>query len=297
MTRTAVGFLALLALLPALQARDKAETPTPQQQYQALLTEFDKARMEFQKAFSEAKTQEDQRKVVEEKYPQTDKFAPRFLEFAEKNPKAPAAVDALIWVVAPPDQVVTPPSSKSDPDSPRTKALRILLRDHVQSEKLGNLCQSLGYVQDEESQPLLRAVLEKSRHRNVQAQACLALARQTETRLRQARLFKNDTKMAKQYEGMMGKEAVEKLVKADADKLSKEAEGFYQRIGKEFADVPGDRGDTMGKLAERRLETLRHPILVGKPAPEIAGEDIDGTKFKLSDYRGKVVLLDFWGNW
>jgi hypothetical protein len=36
---------------------------------------------------------------------------------------------------------------------------------------------------------------------------------------------------------------------------------------------------------------------VGQPAPEIDGEDIDGKKFKLSDYRGKVVLLDFWGHW
>lgn len=36
---------------------------------------------------------------------------------------------------------------------------------------------------------------------------------------------------------------------------------------------------------------------VGKTAPEISGEDIDGKSFKLSDYRGKVVLLDFWGNW
>jgi hypothetical protein len=36
---------------------------------------------------------------------------------------------------------------------------------------------------------------------------------------------------------------------------------------------------------------------VGATAPEIAGEDIDGRFFKLSDYRGKVVLLDFWGNW
>jgi hypothetical protein len=36
---------------------------------------------------------------------------------------------------------------------------------------------------------------------------------------------------------------------------------------------------------------------VGSEAPEIAGEDIDGAYFKLSDYRGKVVLLDFWGNW
>ncbi len=35
----------------------------------------------------------------------------------------------------------------------------------------------------------------------------------------------------------------------------------------------------------------------GNLAPDIVGEDIDGVKFKLSDYRGKVVLLDFWGHW
>jgi len=35
----------------------------------------------------------------------------------------------------------------------------------------------------------------------------------------------------------------------------------------------------------------------GKLAPDIEGEDIDGQKFKLSEYRGKVVLLDFWGHW
>jgi hypothetical protein len=36
---------------------------------------------------------------------------------------------------------------------------------------------------------------------------------------------------------------------------------------------------------------------VGNRAMEISGEDIDGRRFKLSDYRGKVVVLDFWGNW
>jgi hypothetical protein len=36
---------------------------------------------------------------------------------------------------------------------------------------------------------------------------------------------------------------------------------------------------------------------IGKVAPDIEGEDIDGVKFKLSDYRGKVVVLDFWGHW
>ena len=33
---------------------------------------------------------------------------------------------------------------------------------------------------------------------------------------------------------------------------------------------------------------------VGKPAPEIEGTDADGRPFRLADYRGKVVLLDFW---
>ena len=36
---------------------------------------------------------------------------------------------------------------------------------------------------------------------------------------------------------------------------------------------------------------------VGKPAPEIKGQDINGKKFKLSDYRGKVVVLAFWAHW
>ena len=38
-------------------------------------------------------------------------------------------------------------------------------------------------------------------------------------------------------------------------------------------------------------------INIGQLALEIDGEDLDGKRFKLSDYRGKVVVLDFWGNW
>jgi cytochrome c biogenesis protein CcmG/thiol:disulfide interchange protein DsbE len=31
-----------------------------------------------------------------------------------------------------------------------------------------------------------------------------------------------------------------------------------------------------------------------EPAPEIKGVDSEGKPLKLSDYRGKVVLVDFW---
>ena len=38
-------------------------------------------------------------------------------------------------------------------------------------------------------------------------------------------------------------------------------------------------------------------LVAGKAAPEITARDTDGEEFNLSDYRGKVVMLDFWGNW
>jgi cytochrome oxidase Cu insertion factor (SCO1/SenC/PrrC family) len=35
----------------------------------------------------------------------------------------------------------------------------------------------------------------------------------------------------------------------------------------------------------------------GDIAPEIQGQDSDGKPFRLTDYRGKVVVLDFWATW
>ena len=40
------------------------------------------------------------------------------------------------------------------------------------------------------------------------------------------------------------------------------------------------------------LNELRGPA-IGRAAPEIAGDDVDGKPMKLSDFRGKVVLLNF----
>lgn len=48
------------------------------------------------------------------------------------------------------------------------------------------------------------------------------------------------------------------------------------------------------ELAASRLAQVE---LVGKPAPEISGVDIDGKPVKLSDLRGQVVLVIFWASW
>src|SRR5436309_2674393 len=36
---------------------------------------------------------------------------------------------------------------------------------------------------------------------------------------------------------------------------------------------------------------------VGDVCPEVAGTDIDGEPVRLSDYKGKVVLVSFWATW
>ena len=52
-----------------------------------------------------------------------------------------------------------------------------------------------------------------------------------------------------------------------------------------------------GALAESAPSSPKMGLNVGDLAPDIEGEDIDGKPFKLADYRGKVVVLDFWGHW
>ena len=41
------------------------------------------------------------------------------------------------------------------------------------------------------------------------------------------------------------------------------------------------------------LTALSKPV----PAPDFTLKDIDGKKFSLKEYRGKVVLLNFWATW
>jgi len=43
-----------------------------------------------------------------------------------------------------------------------------------------------------------------------------------------------------------------------------------------------------------RMDRASRSSLVGQAAPEISGTDLAGEPISLRDYRGKVVLLDFW---
>jgi cytochrome oxidase Cu insertion factor (SCO1/SenC/PrrC family) len=51
--------------------------------------------------------------------------------------------------------------------------------------------------------------------------------------------------------------------------------------------------ESVAEKAKAELYEVRH-LSIGKTAPDIEGQDQEGQPFRLSDYRGKVVLLYFW---
>ena len=141
MRRFAAGLVVLLLAWPAAadddkpqdKAKDKAEAKTPAEQVQAIIEEYEDARRAYSKAYGAAKSDEERQKIIQERFPQPAKFAPRLLAIAEKHPKDPAAVDALVWIL----------TYRSGKDSLRSKALSQLLQNHVESDKLDRVCQTL----------------------------------------------------------------------------------------------------------------------------------------------------------
>jgi hypothetical protein len=365
----------MLLAWPVLADDDKPkDKQSPAEQVKAIIKEYADAQNDFSKAYQQAKTEEERQKIGKEKYPQAEKFAPRLLALAEKNAKDPGAVDALIWVVT--------NTYESSKDSPRAKALRLLRADHVQSDKLANVCQALANVAsavDEEA--FLRAVLEKNKNDEVQSEALLALGQRLGQVATVARMLQGNADMAKQYEQYYGKDYVGQLLKTDpakveseseqifrrftenhlaklkdsriqslcqrfgrstdkgaeqllrtvlekngkrevqgmaclalgqllkkrsegipesqaeeATKARSEAERYLTRAQKDYGDVKAGYLGSVARHADGELFELLH-LGKGMVVPDIEGEDLDAQKFNLSNYRGKVVLLDFWGNW
>jgi hypothetical protein len=123
-----------------------------------------------------------------------------------------------------------------------------------------------------DAEKFLKQAAEKSPSRNVQAASYFGLA----------------TILLNKAADLLDDKPLET---AEVVHLDRQAGELFAKVADNYADIKPIAGP-----AKEKLYVLRH-LSIGKPAEDITGEDADGKKFKLSDYRGKVVVLDFWATW
>lgn len=75
--------------------------------------------------------------------------------------------------------------------------------------------------------------------------------------------------------------------------ISDRVQAEYQDVGyaKDYLEL------VVALERQHKMMQAQQKIKIGEPAPEIALPDPDGNIMKLSDLKGKVVLLDFWASW
>jgi len=85
----------------------------------------------------------------------------------------------------------------------------------------------------------------------------------------------------------------------DAIKLLEEAEKKLQRVVEEYGDVKGSdeiephTGRSLKEVISDDLYQVRH-LSPGRKTPDFAGVTLDSKTIKLSEYAGKIVVLEFW---
>ncbi len=211
-------------------------------------------------------------------------LAGRFLELAKQHSGDPVAIDSLVWVLT---------KLRTRPDA--TRALELLERDHLHSEQFAGACRHVARTPALAAEKLLRTALEKSRNEKVRGQACRQLAYLLDQQASVVEQLKKEPESVDRVMQFYGAEYGKYLKELDRESLEKKREQHYELMLKSFADVSTPDG-TLGEIAEKALFRIRH-LSIGRVAPEITGEDIFGKTFKLSDHRGKVVVLSFWGHW
>ena len=85
----------------------------------------------------------------------------------------------------------------------------------------------------------------------------------------------------------------------DVLQLFKNLEAQYPErlsLSRRIAEIHEELGNT--ELAMEYLSKVKPTLaLLGKPVPDFSATDLNGKPISLQDYRGKVVLLDFWAVW
>jgi thiol-disulfide isomerase/thioredoxin len=190
-------------------------------------------------------------------------YALKFFKLAEQNPTDDVALEASVVALL------------NSVGTVATKATELIATHHADNPKLAQVIAAI-CAKGDAGLAAVKTLSEKSKNRDVRGTATYWIGA---TKLEQADYPPTGKPMK------------------DEDRAAafKDAEAILTKAGKEFGDVKVRNG-TVGKEVEAQLFFINN-LTVGKTMPDADSEDLDGKKVKISDYRGRVVVLDIWATW
>lgn len=266
MTRWFLSLGLSLALFgPAVRAGDppkakSAETKADDNPFTAINKDRAAKRAEMVAAYREAK-EEDRDKIYAE-WQKVDKdLAVKLVALAFENAATKPAYEHLIAAFG-----------KGGDDA--LKAAEAIRTHHLEKPHAAERNALMMLSNSKGGEELVQLAEAKNASPAVKAAAAFALGSVAKAKLGRTK------DEAKKKEYMTAAEARFGRVKSYDDGKSKEIKPYVAQAA--------------GQLAGLKNLDL---ILVGKPVPDIDGIDTEGKPFKLSDYKGKVILIDYWAFW
>jgi thiol-disulfide isomerase/thioredoxin len=223
--------------------------------------EFDDLRTRFQSAPTAA----EKKGIQAEARELATLTAEKVRKIADEDPKSPAALDAAEFALT---RLVPVGASGADVD----KLMGYVIEHHIASPKMKDFVLIAGRV-GASGEKFLTTAAEKSPDKTVKGLALYILG----------------ASYAEQADDAPNDKA--------AAELTAKAIDHFQRAAKEAPDAKVSQDETIAKSVEGEIKALK-TLAIGSPAPGVQGTDVKtGKTVKLSDYKGKVVLLDVWATW
>lgn len=248
----------ILLLLSAVSILAQAPSAPLATEIRSIIDEYENSvRANTQKLIAAA-TEEEKNKF-RSSIPSAGPYATKMMKLVQANLDQPDVVKGVNWLVT---------GAAGFPEG--QEALKMLGTTFADRAGIAEAVKQLEY-QGLPAEPVLRAVIEKNTHRDEKAAALYALG---------AIHFKN-------FDASADRDS------AAASKTK--ALECFQQLYADYEDVTIQGFKLSDSVAKMFFEMTS--LQVGCEAPEIEGKDADGVNFKLSDYRGKYVIVIFWGGW
>ena len=249
---------------------------TGMEAYESLVERFPADKARFWREMRETNDPVKLQTLIDRRCPYSA-YTNRMMEIANANSGTPVEIKALAWACDAP--MHTEEKDLAARYKLRTEIGNRIMAQFVESPEIEICLANLVYSQ---SNPMAAAqrILESNPAKSIQGNALLLIGQQLLDEIgipvtERSRQWRND--------------------RTD-EQLEAEAHKVFTRIKQSYSDVPYWRHKNLGTIAEMQLFELDH-LGVGDLAEDIQGVSLDGLPMSLSSFRGKLVVLEFWGSW